>query len=263
MSGNFWVTLLDVNNDGADDMIWVPSLDSLWIMYGGAAGLSGSVDRIFRNHDPERWPTGFGSLHHRIGDYNGDGYNDFIINYSVEGFPAMVVVGGDADGLTNEPLSVCVAAGRYGGRMIVDLGDINGDGADEHIISDPISPIPDLQLQPGFAAVIRGYPGLNLGVDDSLDSDGIVPEPFSVEVYPAPSSGDVNINLRTHEPGEYALAIYSLDGKLLYERLYELTQRENVLMLQQQDLSGVASPAVLLIRIAHNGQTVQRKLVRK
>lgn len=262
VTGSFWVTLLDVNNDGADDLLWVPCLDSLWIMYGGPDGLSGKVDRIFPNHDTERWTGGMGWRHHRIGDYNGDGWNDFIIQYGAEGFPAMVVVGGDANGLTNEPLGVCVGAGYiYGGRVVVDMGDVDGDGDDEHVISDPQSPVPDLPFDPGFAAVIEGQDWVILGTNDMTEEGPTVTEPFSVDLYPAPSGGDVYINLKTESPGEYLLRLHTLEGKLVYERRYELTQRENMLILPTQELSGISTPAILLIRISHHGQHVQRKLV--
>jgi hypothetical protein len=259
----FWATLLDVNNDGAEDMLWVPYRDSLWIMYGGPTGLSGTVDRIFPNHDPDRWRSSFQMRHHRIGDFNGDGYNDYMLNYGADGYPAMVVVGGDANGMTNEPLQVCVAGGQYGGRMVVDIGDLNGDGCDEYVISDPISPIPDLYYQPGFAAIIRGQSWLVLGTDDERESFAPIPEPFTVEVYPAPSNGDVQIIVRTDQPGVYTVAVYSLEGKLLFQRGHELRQHENVLVLQKQDLPQTGAPAVLLIRIEHNGKTVQKKLIRE
>jgi hypothetical protein len=73
----------------------------------------------------------------------------------------------------------------------------------------------------------------------------------------------VQIIVRTDQPGVYTVAVYSLEGKLLFQRGHELRQHENVLVLQKQDLPQTGAPAVLLIRIEHNGKTVQKKLIRE
>ena len=259
---SFWTTLLDVNNDGLADMLWVPCRDSLWIMYGTPQGLSGKVDRIIANHDTARW-SGFGWQHQKIGDYNGDGYNDFVLHLGAAGYPAMVVYGGNSYGLTNQPIAVCVAGGQYGGRYYVSLGDITGDGGEEICTSDPIPP--GIQeswvLQPGYVAIIQSYIWIKTDADVREGGEDPDPSPFSVDIYPSPTTGDINIMLHGEEPGEYQLRLYSLEGRAILTRTYELIRSNNVLIVPAQEIPAAPTLAVYFIELTHAGNTVRRKVM--
>ncbi|MFZ1731725.1 MAG: VCBS repeat-containing protein [Bacteroidota bacterium] len=259
----YWVTLLDVNRDGIEDLLWVPCRDSLLIMYGAAGGLSGRIDRIITNPDTEDW-AGFTWRHHSIGDFNGDGYDDYVIGMGAGGCHAEMLFLGNAEGLTNQARAVCVGSSDYSGRYVVNVGDLDGDGDEEHFVSDPIPPQPqNLPYQEGFAVVIEGQSWLVLGVEDSLAVLPPLPGPFAVEIYPVPGCGDFSIKVRTDDPGEYTVTIYTFEGRRLYERRHTLLQKDNVLPIRAQDLPELAAPSMLLIDIAHRATHVQRKYLRE
>ncbi len=256
-----FTTLLDVNNDGLADLLWVPSKNSLRIMYGTPNGLSGNVDRIIANHDTVRW-QGFGYKHHKIGDYNGDGYNDYILHLSAQGYPAMVVYGGNSQGLTSQPIAVCVAGGIYGGRYYVSMGDVDGLPGEELCSSDPIPPgsSEPWQKEPGFLWIVRSTK-FKVGVD-SLDTGQNTPDmPFNIDIYPSPTTGDINIMLHGEKPGEYQLRLYSLEGRAILTRTYELIRSNNVLIIQAHEIPAASAPAVYFIELTHAGDTVRRKVL--
>jgi hypothetical protein len=255
----YWVTLLDANRDGLTDLTWVPCKDSLLIMYGTPEGLSGTVDRIIVNPDTNRW-FGFGLDHHSIGDHNGDGHDDYILDMGTEegNWPALVVFGGNTYGLTNQPISVCVGGGHLYGRYVVNLGDLNGDGADEHIHSNPVAPGSFVIQDPGYCVVVESSFWVKVGVE--TESDPPV-APFSVEVYPAPSSGDITLLLKDEAPGEYQLKMYALDGKVILTRNYQLVNRGNVIVLQAGDYASDFSPGVHFIELRSATGSVTRKVV--
>jgi hypothetical protein len=254
---SFWVTLLDVNRDGIEDLLWVPCTDSLLIMFGGPAGLSGRIDRIITNPNIANWAS-FTWLHHRIGDHNGDGYDDYVIGQSQEGMAVEMLFLGNEYGLANEPKSVCVGTSDYSNRTVVNIGDLNGDGTDEHVVSDPTPWEPNMPYD-GFAVVIQGRLWKHLGVEDSLV--GRVPdaEPFSVDVYPQPGNGAFDISVRSGDAGKYTITIYGLDGKELFQRRVDLIPPVGLLHVLAQDLPSSAMPSTLLIEVAYGETRVHRK----
>ena len=259
---NGWTTLLDVNNDGLADLLWVPCVDSLWIMYGTPQGLSGNVDRIIANHDRERW-QGFAWRHHKIGDYNGDGFNDYMLNLNAQGFPAMVVYGGGSQGLTSQPIAVCVYGGQYGGRYVVNMGDITAGSGDEYATSDPIpAQLSDepWTMRPGFVSIIQSSE-IPVGVDSLVTGPNTPDLPFDIDIYPSPTTGDINIMLRGEAPGEYQLRLYSLEGKTILTRNYDLIRSDNVLIIQAHEIPAASAPAVYFIELTHAGNTVRRKVM--
>ncbi|MBE0643055.1 MAG: VCBS repeat-containing protein [Bacteroidetes bacterium] len=260
---SFWVTLLDVNRDGIDDLLWVPCRDSLLIMYGGEGGLSGRIDRVITNPDTEDW-AGFTWRHHRIGDYNGDGYDDYVIGMGAGGFHAEMLFLGNAEGLTNQARAVCVGSSAYSGRYVVNVGDLDGDDDEEYLASDPIPPQPqDLPYQEGFALIVEGQSWMVLGVEYSHAVPPAASEPFTVEVFPVPGSGDFSILIRTDDPGEYTVTIYSIEGRQLYERRHTLLQADNVLPIRAQDLPVLALPSMMLIDVGRGTVHVQQKYLRE
>ena len=253
----FWVTLLDVNRDGIEDLLWVPCTDSLLIMFGGSNGLSGRIDRVITNPNIADW-AGFTWNHHRIGDTNGDGYDDYVIGQSQEGMAVEMLFLGNEDGLANEPKAVCVGTSNYSGRNVVNVGDLNGDGTDEYVCSHP-TPWEYYLPYDGFAVVIKGQGWMQLGVKDSSAAHMPDAEPFSVEVYPQPGSGDFNISVRSGAAGAYTITIYTLDGKEMYRRRFELVPPAGVFHIRAQDLPVPAVPSTLLIDVAYGETRVWRK----
>jgi hypothetical protein len=250
--------LLDVNNDGMADMLWTPFADSLLIMYGTPEGLSGKVDRIIVNPSPRKYEWGFGPYHTRIGDYDGDGHDDFRLTLMPwGGWPGSVVFGGNSNGLTDQAHSVCVGGGDDNShRYYFSIGDITGNGGHEHITSTPT--YQDLPQQQGYVVVIKGMFTPMTEVEQTAPA---LPEPFAMAVYPSPVTDDINIQLHGEPPGRYHLRLYSLDGRTLYSRDYELTRSDNLLLIRGSELPSRLSSGVYMLDLRTGGVTVTRKLL--
>ncbi|MBK7425726.1 MAG: T9SS type A sorting domain-containing protein [Saprospiraceae bacterium] len=79
-----------------------------------------------------------------------------------------------------------------------------------------------------------------------------------IEVYPNPTSGELNINLTQYQGRDISIEVYSLQGKLL--KLSE--QTEVIASIQQLDMSGL-TPGIYLIRVKSKGLPYVTKRVIK
>jgi hypothetical protein len=134
----------DVNGDGYDDVIVGAPMLSVgphrgvtFVFLGSATGVTGTP------HDPHFSVTGSGVgwSAASAGDVNGDGYDDLIIGAPGAGDGgAAYVFHGSATGLGSAVADWVVTAVRPKdalGAKVAGVGDVNGDGFDDVMVSAP------------------------------------------------------------------------------------------------------------------------------
>jgi len=130
----------DVNSDGYDDIIIgafrYPAgagYGQAYLFFGGPA-IDEVADLIL---DP---PTGgagqFGISVASAGDFNDDGYADFIVG--ARGGKAFIYYGGPSLDATPDLTLTGETTGSWFGNSVAPAGDVNGDGFDDVIVGAPM-----------------------------------------------------------------------------------------------------------------------------
>jgi Ca2+-binding RTX toxin-like protein len=192
----------DINGDGIKDIVVSDNANSFGtitphIIFGHGGDFTSKIDPYALNGT-----TGFsitGTGHNQgyyfnqtiasAGDMNGDGYDDLIVGgnngkaYVVFGhggaFDSTIDVS-KLDGSSGFAISVKNAE-YYIGRSVSGVGDLNGDGYDDIVISAPGDP--NVGSIPGYAYVLYGHAS---GFDASITTDQITPDKGFVITGPAP-----------------------------------------------------------------------------
>ncbi len=144
----------DVNGDGFDDMLFNLASGN-YLLYGSASSTavtlpaSPAVTGTYTNGfyiAPASGASSGGVLPTASGDFNGDGYSDFVLNNYDTTATGYVVYGGSA--LGNLSMASLATAGNGRGFSIsavgaasasyyaTNTGDVNGDGLDDFILND-------------------------------------------------------------------------------------------------------------------------------
>lgn len=137
----------DVNGDGWDDVLfwtmvsWYPSEQCRTYLYFGGEVLDTIPDLIFEG--PINYDTNFGYNGSGIGDFNGDGGNDFLVldrNYSFypETFKGRAFLYYGGESLDSIP-DWQIHGGNPFSSIAWDaapLGDVNDDGFDDFVMVD-------------------------------------------------------------------------------------------------------------------------------
>ncbi len=141
-AGTVTASLADLNNDGTDDFIYrMATLDAA-VHYGSAAGFSPVPDRVIT---PPEYGSMKGSLHavRRLDhDITGDGIRDYVVS-TRDGFTSGVFFyRGSPNGILGSPFASAYFGmdSHYGllyPRRVCSIGDVNGDGRNDVLISSP------------------------------------------------------------------------------------------------------------------------------
>jgi hypothetical protein len=147
----------DVNGDGFDDML-INSWDSNFVLYGSTntgnitlpSATTGTLSNGFFITGP-----GFslgGTDTPQVGDFNGDGYSDFMLfgRDSTEASPTSCYVVFGGSNMTGYNVNTLNSAGSGKGFVVngvtdvfsfhgQNTGDVNGDGLDDIIFDDGVS----------------------------------------------------------------------------------------------------------------------------
>ncbi|MBL0063313.1 MAG: T9SS type A sorting domain-containing protein [bacterium] len=191
-------------------------------------------------------------LCHTIGDINDDGFDDYAHYYDYQQPPIdhiEVWLGGSP--LPTTP--AWVLDGPLDGMnypyRIGEAGDFNGDGIDDWFFSA----YHGLEAR-GRIIVVAGDRNFGLAVNDHSP---IVPQEFSLSVFPNPFNSTLSISLDVPLHQEVTLSLYDLLG-----REVDVVYRGR---LSSQTISYVApaalSSGVYFLRASANSQSVLGKVV--
>lgn len=127
------------NGDGCDDIIvhWVngEKQRNLLMYIGNSNGTFSSASTATSNmHDQSVYPTKL-----FVGDFNGDGYDDFLVHYQDDDLKRThLLYPGASSGTFGTPVRTHTT-NRYISSDPIYIGDVNGDGCDDVIVhwTDP------------------------------------------------------------------------------------------------------------------------------
>jgi hypothetical protein len=232
--------IADLNQDGYDEII---SGDAPY--YGNIKYLRGApfynlpieMNDSLYNPDPTMYK--WGGVPKKVGDMNGDGTNDVMVQWITDMIPDGRVYHLYPDCLGNEGK---YSHGSYGSVLnlidleegVDDVGDVNGDGYDDVAMvgrprrNDPLSRFLTVQILGGNAKLV------------SLDVVPANPHTIRLEVYPNPVSSDARLfRVRCPHCSGYAGTIRVFDalGRVITSKSIQNGETSSVTTF---DVSGFA-----------------------
>lgn len=216
----YWA-VLDVNADGIADLLFPGQPDTLTVYSGSKIGLS---------HDPyDIWVAPYATYHQfikfdgrveNIGDYTGDGYNDYaLICRGNWGEAIRVIYLGSPHGMTHmcETILTDIRDDGYSANQHGSLEDITGDGISELVISVPIcaEQVGGPDFMPGWVYVFKGRRGKNLVSVERSQDELIDKATLEVTAHPNPSRDIVNIVIHSIPFARHQIFIVDVLGRLI------------------------------------------------
>lgn len=199
--------LVDVNDDGKTDLSMVKG-DSAYFFYGRSDSVSHIPDFILTNPDTNFY-SAFSGAASDIGDINKDAKNDYalLLSPGTNLSTCMAVYLGNSVPQIH-PIGDRCKYGNSPFRIIVKVGDVNGDGVNDF---GSVSPY-ELFSHDGYFIIFKGDSGY---VTTGVGNNPIpVPKDFNLKQnYPNPFNPSTTIEYTLQKEEKVVLKIYDTIGK--------------------------------------------------
>jgi hypothetical protein len=244
----------DINGDGIDDFIGYMSHPGIWL---GNNNLDLNIADIQVNFYISRQAVVYG-------DFNGDGYADFVLSddntpMPQEGQAFLFLGGANPNGVPDlhirgdDYIWGCYMSAYFGKSMAV--ADFNNDGYDDLAISAPYNSTTSIQ---GKVFILLGNPNLS---DTTVPTTDEVVEinPVIFNVYPNPAKDILNFEYKNIEDyHNLSIDIYNIKGQKVKEIVLNSKDIKNGTV--NTALTNLPS-AIYLCRLKSNNQTLNTKKV--
>ncbi|MBE0643552.1 MAG: FG-GAP repeat protein [Bacteroidetes bacterium] len=253
-------TPLDMNNDAIADLPVPGPHGSVYILRGTRSGYSFDNKITLRNPDTTICALFLGQCYN-VGDFNGDGNDDFLLSYAFNPWTGRIVVlfeGGYA-GIKDTAL---VWLGRYldqnyYGRQAA-FGDYNGDGLADFCVGSATRNLilPRTNFHRGMFEIVRGDRTTLLTA--AMPWYDISDEQIIISLYPNPGQLEFNIEIQNSTEGSVVVELVSVVGERLKQVMSIAARKTNHVKLSREELG--VPPGVYFIVAYGDGRVVTRAI---
>jgi hypothetical protein len=223
----------DINGDGKDDIILPSYGDFIYYMQNSILYGNYPLDTIpkvilnTQNNILLRFE--------KVGDVNGDGYNDFLSRESGGYAVSKLWLGGKDMNTHNLPEAVWGDQDDFFAGVIKGVGDVNGDGVNDFCIGTATTSGTCID---GYFIIYSGDTSVVVGVKDTQSTKSELNYKLS-EPYPNPFNPTTTINYTLCKDSNVKLAIYNTVGQEIQMLLHE----EQKAGVHKYEYSGVNLPS--------------------
>ncbi len=222
----------DINGDGKDDII-MPSYGNFTyymknsILYGNYP--LDTIPKVIlntQNQDLFRFE--------KLGDVNGDGYNDFLSRDNGGYAVAKLWLGGKDMNTHNLPVASWGDQDDFFAGVIKGVGDVNGDGINDFCIGTATTSGTCID---GYFIIYSGDTSMKVGIQDEQN-----PKTLNYkldEPYPNPFNPTTTINYILGKDSKARLTIYNTVG----QEIQQLLSEEQKAGVHKYEYSGVNLPS--------------------
>jgi hypothetical protein len=248
-------SLDDINGDGYKDLVVWRQLykpDSVTAVHYGKSGYDGFdtiPDLKLKTPDPESSLICGRGVSQNIGDYNSDGYDDFILNGS--GYSFWLILGGKHVNNTN-PYGV---RGYMGGWSVfpqkaIPVGDQSGYGGNDFIAN--------VTFGEGYGRIFMFVGNKTVHTDIKRENDTINEREITLQVYPNPFNAQIKITYILKNRGQVNLKLYNSIGQEIAQLKNEF---ENSGLHEINYKNDKLPSGIYFLTLNHNSEIETHKIV--
>jgi hypothetical protein len=203
--------MMDINGDGVSDLLTsqLAKDSTLRIHYGSQNILDTIPSYYLTDPDTAREDIIIGQICHDVGDWNNDGYNDFLLK--VAGFKTFSVHLGGPYINNKNPYGLKGLLESYSTTFptkAISCDDQNGDNIKDFVIT--ANPYNEDEI--GYVIIYRGRDDIVVKVDE--EETELAPSEFYLEQnYPNPFNSSTVISYRLPVISKAKITVYDILGK--------------------------------------------------